>query len=335
MLGTAANATPALAWQALPYVLHQGLAPGDTHMGVRLLGAVELPRTRVDGIELVELSGLGYDADNDIVYVLSDRGALFQMRLVLSDGALVGVDLLEAHALRDAAGGVLSGSAADAEGLAVLEGRNGRVDDTVLLVSFERQPRLAEYQPNGSQVRALGLPAGLQRQDFSGSNRGLESVMVAGPLGILTAPEKPLRGEPGGIISLLSMDGRRWRYPLYEERSAVVAMEWIGEDTALVLERDLDLFFYRIVTRLRLVSGLAESSASDTLQVRDIAAFDSGEGWRVDNFEGLTRLTGERYLMVSDDNESVLQRTLLVLFERLPGRDARSAKFEPLQDAGR
>ena len=333
MLGTAANATPALAWQALPYVLHQGLAPGDTHMGVRLLGAVELPRTRVDGIELVELSGLGYDADNDIVYVLSDRGALFQMRLVLSDGALVGVDLLEAHALRDAAGGVLSGSAADAEGLAVLEGRNGRVDDTVLLVSFERQPRLAEYQPNGHLLQERGLPPGLDPRRFASINRGLEAITIAADGLYRVAPERPLHGDPPDRIALFAEDGRHWSYPLANANSALVAMEMLDDGRMLVLERDFERLVLRLVTRLRIASGFEREGG--TLVVRDIADFDTHDGWRVDNFEGLTRLSGERYLMVSDDNESVLQRTLLVMFELIDGADAASPKYEPVQEAGR
>ena len=38
----------------------------------------------------------------------------------------------------------------------------------------------------------------------------------------------------------------------------------------------------------------------------------------MDNYEGLTRHTGNRYFMISDDNESFMQQTLLVYFEVLP-----------------
>ena len=75
MLGTADNATPALAWQALPYVLHQGLAPGDTHMGVRLLGAVELPRTRVDGIFQESIPAI----HGDRAFILCSDGFLYAL----------------------------------------------------------------------------------------------------------------------------------------------------------------------------------------------------------------------------------------------------------------
>ena len=51
------------------------------------------------------------------------------------------------------------------------------------------------------------------------------------------------------------------------------------------------------------------------LDAREIAVFDSSEGWNVDNFEGLTRHQGRRFFMVSDDNGKAIQRTLLVYFE--------------------
>ena len=41
----------------------------------------------------------------------------------------------------------------------------------------------------------------------------------------------------------------------------------------------------------------------------------SEAGWNLDNFEGLTRLDGDRYLMVSDDNGMPWQHTVFVLFE--------------------
>jgi hypothetical protein len=42
---------------------------------------------------------------------------------------------------------------------------------------------------------------------------------------------------------------------------------------------------------------------------------DSQKGWHIDNFEGLTKVGKNLYLMVSDDNESIFQKTLFVLFE--------------------
>jgi hypothetical protein len=48
-----------------------------------------------------------------------------------------------------------------------------------------------------------------------------------------------------------------------------------------------------------------------------LVSLDSIGNLSLDNFEGLTKVGGNRYLMVSDDNESFFQKTLLVLFEVL------------------
>jgi hypothetical protein len=48
-----------------------------------------------------------------------------------------------------------------------------------------------------------------------------------------------------------------------------------------------------------------------------LAQFSSGDGWQVDNFEGLAKVGKNRYVIVSDDNDRFFQRTLLVYFEVL------------------
>ena len=106
-------------------------------------------------------------------------------------------------------------------------------------------------------------------------------------------------------------------------------MDFLPDGGLLVLERDLDLMLLRLSTRLRLVEGFARQG--DALRARDLAVFDTPSGWRIDNFEGLALLDGRRLLLVSDDNRSVLQHSLLLLLERLPGRDGASPKFEPVQ----
>ena len=58
----------------------------------------------------------------------------------------------------------------------------------------------------------------------------------------------------------------------------------------------------------------AHLASDGSVTVTDLARLANGDGWSVDNFEGLTRLGGQRYLMVSDDNFSLMQRTLLTCF---------------------
>ncbi len=330
----ALSGTPAArAWQALPYRLHQGLVAGDLHMGVRLLGALQLPRTQVDGIELVEISALAYDADADLLYLLSDQGALFHSRVHAGEDGLLDLELVSAHALRDAAGSPLRGRAADSEGMSGLDTDNGRVDDARLLLSFEREARVAEYRPDGRLIREHKLPRGLDPRRFASINRGPEAITSDPDGRYFVAAERPLRGDDPDRLAIFASDGRRWSYRLANGRSALVAMEWLDADRLMVLERDFDRLLYRLVTRLRIASGLAGDDAE--LTVRDLAHFDNREGWRVDNFEGLTRWLGERFLIVSDDNDNILQRTLLLMFEPLAEGGAGAPKYDPVQEAGR
>ncbi len=70
--------------------------------------------------------------------------------------------------------------------------------------------------------------------------------------------------------------------------------------------------------------------------VTTLAVLDSSQGWSVDNFEGLARHRGLKFFMVSDNNFSALQKTLLVYFEPTgigdPGTGGNSSEFELRQE---
>jgi hypothetical protein len=50
----------------------------------------------------------------------------------------------------------------------------------------------------------------------------------------------------------------------------------------------------------------------DVQEPRELAVFDAAAGWRLDNFEGLAWRSPDQLFLVSDDNASSLQRSLLV-----------------------
>jgi hypothetical protein len=80
-----------------------------------------------------------------------------------------------------------------------------------------------------------------------------------------------------------------------------------------VLERSYNGLFAAMVITLLQVK-LSECNQLRQCKVEELAVFNSIDGWRVDNFEGLTHYQGNQYLMVSDDNENPIQNTVLVLF---------------------
>ena len=50
---------------------------------------------------------------------------------------------------------------------------------------------------------------------------------------------------------------------------------------------------------------------------KTIASFNGADGWLLDNFEGLTHIRDNQYLIVSDNNKSLFQKTIFMLFEIL------------------
>lgn len=340
LLGALATAPATASAEALdisqPYRLSPHVAPGEVYMGIRLLGSVVLTPASTAGLTLGGLSGLAWDEDESRLYALSDRGSVFHLRPHLANGHLVRVELLTAFALRDRRGRPLSGRRADAEGLVVRRANNAISGDSQLAVSFERHPRIMLFRPDGRYVDALRLPAALgDLGRYAEPNKALETLTWLPGLGFLTAPERPLTGSENGIVSLFALDGRSWRYPLLETPSAsLVDMQALPDASLLALERGHGLMFLPIVISLRHTRVTAEN-AGERLAVTNLAVLDSSQGWSVDNFEGLARHRQLKFFMVSDDNFSALQKTLLVYFEPVGTDDAgfrgHSPEYEPGQ----
>lgn len=281
---------------------------------IRLLGMLELPPVNIAGVRLVELSDLAWDEDEKVLYAVSDRGALFWLRPIFRNGMLADLHVLRAFPLLDSAGQRLKGRQADAEGMDILYGDNARLGDTELVISFERDPRIVFYRPNATFIGEQSLPPALvDIRAYDSQNHALESLALMSRLGIVTAPEYPLKAERRDINRIYSMDGRSWTYPIYPD-SGIVAMKWLEGEKLLVLERSIHLLTGHVIARLR----IADLSHGDRIQPENVVELDNHAGMTVDNFEGLARHRGNRFFMVSDDNGNPFQRTLLLYFELLP-----------------
>ena len=89
-----------------------------------------------------------------------------------------------------------------------------------------------------------------------------------------------------------------------------------NSEIEVTLERGYGIFFVPVITTLRRVRALPPNPGAE-LAVETVARFSTGDGWALDNFEGLTVQSGKRILMVSDDNGRGFQVTLLAAFEML------------------
>ena len=300
---------------SVPFSVSSDYATGDTFMNVRLQGTVRLMPERVNGLKLRELSGLAWDADAGLLYAVSDDGFLVHLRPEFHDGVLLRVYLEDAYSLLDHDGVAVKKKYADAEGLVARHTRNGIDGDTELVISFEQKPRLVHYTPDGHYLGTTPLPQALRDSSrYAGRNKELEGLTELNDFGLITAPERPLKGADQSKIPLYSISGHTWLYaPIDAEHSALVGLETMPDGDLLVLERRFASVFRPVVFSLRRMHMEAPTPSAEP-PVEDVARFDTS-AWTIDNFEGVAWHEGSNYFMVSDDNESVIQKTLLMYFE--------------------
>ncbi len=280
--------------------------------GISVLAAFELDDEADDGSPISGLSALAWDEDNKLLYAVSDRGWLHHLKLHF-DGRnqLAEIDRLASYQLRDLKGEPLEGKWRDAESAFVLNADNGIPDDTLIVIGFERSPRIVCYRTDGVQRDRYRLPKQLsKKKKFHKPNDMFEAVTSHKNLGVMLIPQKPLKGRD--INALYRIEGTgQWDYKMEDERgNSMSALEALPDDSLLAMERAWDSMFFRIVITLKQIR-----INGDQLSVERIARMSSTEGWLLDNFEGLAHHSGNRFFIVSDDNQNPLQRTLLYYIE--------------------
>jgi len=321
VLSLSMPARAAREFDATPISLADHVGPGEIYGSIRLLGALRLARAEFDGVRLCGLSGLAWDENAGLLYAISDIGGLFHLKPAFDDrGHLAGARVVAAYPLRDAAGKPLRSPYNDAEGLALRGRDNPASGEPELVVSFEIRPRVVRYTPTGQWLGEEPLPALLREvRNYRHGNQALEAVTLHPRWGVLVGPEKPLRRDPDDQIRLSTSDGRYWYYPLSPAPgAALVAMEALPDGSLLTLERAFVAPLRPLIISLRRTELPAPGRAPTPLRVADVAIFDSTQGWLLDNFEGLSRHQNSRFFIISDDNCSRWQTTLLVYFELLP-----------------
>ena len=179
-----------------------------------------------------------------------------------------------------------------------------------MLVSFERKHRVELFSLNAVKIKKIKIHKSLRdSENYESKNKGLESVAYSKRYGVITAPELPLKHEKRKYHTLYSKD-KTWKF---KAEGSITALEFMDENRVLVLLREFNEFTRKRVITLREVN--LNKCQKRVCESKILATFDSSDGWRIDNFEGLTKVDKNKYLIVSDDNGSFFQKTLLVLFE--------------------
>ncbi len=279
--------------------------------GIRPLGVVKLNTKSSDDIHITGISALAWDQDEELLYGVTDKGLLHHLRPAFDKGKLVSVELAATYKLRNKHGKRLKGKHRDSEGAFVINADNGIRGDSELVVSFEKVPQIIRFTPHGKFIETYALPPILTHvKNYRTTNQMLEAVTLHPEKGILTIAQRPMKGRNNQ--RLYALNGESWEYYMEKHKgNGVTAMEALPDGRILFMERAWHSFMSPLIVTLK--EGWF--SAEGKLELRVVTSLNSSKGWALDNFEGLTRHRGERFFMVSDDNNSLVQRTLLFYFE--------------------
>lgn len=281
--------------QLTPYSIKPSRLKEDTYMKIKILDTKEVHFKKKNHIAFNELSGLAYKAKK--LFAVGDKGVLYTMQLQIQANKITKVKLLDVQRLQDKEGKRLKKKYRDSEGLAFVHGK--------LAISFEGKHRVDLYNCNARKIKSIKIHKDLQnKKAYQSKNKGLESVAYNEKYGIITAPERPLKNAK---IHTIYAKNRTWTF---QAKGSITGLEFRSENKLLVLLRDFNYF-----TRERLITLVELDLRKNTHKVKHIAQFDSSDGWKLDNFEGITKIKKDTFLMVSDDNDSIFQKTLFVLFE--------------------
>ena len=264
---------------------------GDFHYA----GGIAITSRDTDQLHgLSDLEVIGTDR----LMAVTDYGALLEARLVFDAAErLVGLTDARLTPLRDDDGTLPTDKTdVDAEGLALLA-------DGDRLVSFERRHRILRYPVGGDVPSRVPSP-----EEVFPPNAGMEALAA-----------DPESGDDAYIVGS-EVNGSTWNCRVHATCT---------KGPGVQKPADLGLVALRLLPGRRmayLLRGYDEVRGSRiSLQIADsstIARMDLAAPLTVDNYEGLATVTrpngGFRFYLISDDNASSAQRTLLVAFDWRP-----------------
>lgn len=257
-------------------------------------------------------SGLMIDAEGKSITGVTDASAWITANLLYKDGRLSGVSNVRMGPLLGSdKKPFVSKSKEDSEAITW----NGKE----FLVSFERDHRISVFNKvdghPDTQIGSVQLP---DAHGMEGNN-GLEALrVIRGGVnkGKLIMFAEYLSGK-NGVLTGWIRDGDIYHKLFFEEKDeySITDVESLDDGSLIILERR-----YRVADGIRMrIRYIKAVDVKPGAVLSGVILFDADKKFVIDNMEGLAvhkNNQGKTILtVISDDNFSKLQKTLLMQFE--------------------
>ncbi len=247
-----------------------------------------LEKPSIDNVDTIkEASDLAFNQETHKLYIVGDKGDLYVYD-VSFNGDAIDFKYQNEYKINHPD----ENFNIDSEGLAINAGEE-------MIVSFEGRPRISNMTVEGELGKSYTLPEKLNDSTaYAEGNAMLEALAWHGQYGILTAAEFPVNGQEKTEQTIYALDGTEWNFKAEEyENSAVTAIEVMDDGNLLVLERaykeGIIPSFYITVKKLYLGDCNAERECKTEKLYSKLLYLK--------NYEGLTKVGKNRYLMVTDN----------------------------------
>ncbi len=305
-----AIAPPAIAEYKVELITLDEEDPGRINFG-QLIWRGGLKITSNDG-RFGGLSALHVGPDGREFLAITDRGTWLRASLSYRDGHLADISNFRISSLLDPSGRPVSGRRADSESLAEIE--NG------FIVSFERNHRLWLYAagpgPAFKNPKSLPIPRGFGKLPDNG---GIEAITRLCDGRLLAVAEKSVERRHG--VAAWVRVGSLWKSLSYQTKAGLrpTGVATLPNCDIIFVERSFS-FLAGLDIRISLVPA---DTIKPGAELKPIELASLSDPLNIDNFEGISARrspSGDTLIyLVSDDNFSALQRTLLMMFQlKLP-----------------
>ena len=259
------------------------------------------------------LSGFRIDPTGHTFTMISDKGVWFTGRLVYDGTRVTGMTDVRTAPMRGSDGNRITARGwFDSESLAI--------DGSIAYVGLERVNQILRFDFSRGGIRALGepiiIPPPIGNLPF---NKGIEAMVVVGSghklAGTLIAISERGLDSEGNILGFLINGPTPGQFAVTRSNDYDISdATLLPSGDLLVLERKFSILS-GVGIRIRRIPLAAIAPGA---LVDGPAIFEVDLGYEIDNMEGIDCHTAENgdvvLTMVSDDNFSMIQRTLLLQF---------------------